>query len=30
MAQAIMGGEPHSARIMRNALKGKVDELIHR
>jgi pyruvate dehydrogenase (quinone) len=30
MAQAIAGGEPHSARIMRNALKGKVDELIHR
>jgi pyruvate dehydrogenase (quinone) len=30
MAQAIAHGEPHAARIMRNALKGKVDELIHR
>jgi pyruvate dehydrogenase (quinone) len=30
MAQAIAGGEPHSARIMRNAIRDKVDELIHR
>ena len=30
MAQAAMKGEPHTGRIMRNALRGKVDELIHR
>jgi pyruvate dehydrogenase (quinone) len=30
MAQSIIGGEPHAGRIMRNALRGKVDELIHR
>jgi pyruvate dehydrogenase (quinone) len=30
MAQALSKGEPHGARIMRNSLKGKVDELIHR
>jgi pyruvate dehydrogenase (quinone) len=30
MAQALAKGEPHGARIMRNSLKGKVDELIHR
>jgi pyruvate dehydrogenase (quinone) len=30
MAHAIVGGEPHAGRIMRNALRGKVDELIHR
>jgi pyruvate dehydrogenase (quinone) len=30
MAQSIVGGEPHSGRIMRNSLKGKLDELIHR
>jgi pyruvate dehydrogenase (quinone) len=30
MAQALAKGEPHGGRIMRNSLKGKVDELIHR
>jgi pyruvate dehydrogenase (quinone) len=30
MAQALAKGEPHGARIMRNSLKGKVDELSHR
>jgi pyruvate dehydrogenase (quinone) len=30
MAQAIVKGEPASPRIMRNSLKGKLDELIHR
>jgi pyruvate dehydrogenase (quinone) len=30
MAHAIAEGEPHAGRIIRNALRGKVDELIHR
>ncbi|HEY2438187.1 MAG TPA: thiamine pyrophosphate-dependent enzyme, partial [Solirubrobacteraceae bacterium] len=30
MARAIAKGDPHGGRIMRNALRGKVDELIHR
>ncbi|HEY4427938.1 MAG TPA: thiamine pyrophosphate-requiring protein [Solirubrobacteraceae bacterium] len=30
MSHAIAKGEPHAGRIMRNALRGKVDELIHR
>ncbi|HEY2436311.1 MAG TPA: hypothetical protein VGH93_03960, partial [Solirubrobacteraceae bacterium] len=30
MAQAALKGDPHTGRIMRNALRGKVDELIHR
>jgi pyruvate dehydrogenase (quinone) len=30
MARAIVKGEPESPRIMRNSLRGKIDELIHR
>jgi pyruvate dehydrogenase (quinone) len=30
MAQALMKGDPHGGRIVRNSLRGKVDELIHR
>jgi pyruvate dehydrogenase (quinone) len=30
MAQAIVKGEPAAPRIMRNSIRGKLDELIHR
>ena len=30
MSKALAGGDQHAARILRNSLKGKVEELIHR